>query len=279
MPSQECQKLDDLKRWHRHDACPLIFDIGCHIGQDSDFYLRKGFKVVGVEANPSLCAQLKRRFSQQIEDGNFVLIEKAIAEGAGEVAFFLNRKSSIWGTIKSEVAQRNAAKGIDSDKIVVPSIPFAWLMRRFGVPYYLKVDIEGADLLCLEGLLDFRERPQFVSIESMQGSWLKLRAELELLCKLGYTKFQIVDQSDVPKQIPPNPAREGAYLEHRFELGATGLFGRELRGAWVTRNQALAEYSRIYLRNKLVGLSKRVPLLDRFGYQGHGSWYDTHAAL
>ena len=33
----------------------LIFDIGCHLGEDSEFYLRKGFKVVAVEANPELC--------------------------------------------------------------------------------------------------------------------------------------------------------------------------------------------------------------------------------
>jgi hypothetical protein len=32
-------------------------------------------------------------FSQQIEDGNFVLSEKAIVEGAGEVTFFLNRRN------------------------------------------------------------------------------------------------------------------------------------------------------------------------------------------
>ena len=32
----------------------LIFDIGMHIGQDTEFYLKKGFCVVAVEANPKL---------------------------------------------------------------------------------------------------------------------------------------------------------------------------------------------------------------------------------
>ena len=31
----------------------LIFDIGFHTGLDSEFYLRKGFRVVGVEARPA----------------------------------------------------------------------------------------------------------------------------------------------------------------------------------------------------------------------------------
>ena len=29
----------------------IIFDIGMHRGEDTDFYLKKGFTVVGVEVN------------------------------------------------------------------------------------------------------------------------------------------------------------------------------------------------------------------------------------
>jgi FkbM family methyltransferase len=123
----------------------LIFDVGCHNGQDSDFFLRKGFTVVAVEANPTLCAELRRRFSSHIADGRFVLVEKAIAEQAGEVEFFMNLNVSTWGTIRANMAERNAAGGTESKKIVVPSIKFSSLIEKFGVPYYLKVDIEGAD--------------------------------------------------------------------------------------------------------------------------------------
>jgi hypothetical protein len=40
----------------------LIYDLGCHNGQDSDFYLKKGFTVVAAEAYPGLCDRLKLRF-------------------------------------------------------------------------------------------------------------------------------------------------------------------------------------------------------------------------
>ena len=36
----------------------LIFDIGMNNGNDTDFYLAKGFHVVAVEANPFLALQL-----------------------------------------------------------------------------------------------------------------------------------------------------------------------------------------------------------------------------
>jgi hypothetical protein len=32
----------------------LIYDIGLHKGEDSEFYLKKGFRVVAIEALPSL---------------------------------------------------------------------------------------------------------------------------------------------------------------------------------------------------------------------------------
>jgi hypothetical protein len=34
-----------------------------------------------------------------------------------------------------------------------------------GVPYYIKIDIEGLDLTALRGLANIDERPRFVSID------------------------------------------------------------------------------------------------------------------
>ena len=255
----------------------VIFDVGCHTGQDSDFYLRKGFRVVAVEANTTLCAALKRRFASQIADGQFILIEKAIAEHDGQVEFYLNLQASIWGTIRADWAERNTAAGTQSQKILVPSIQFSSLIEQYGVPYYLKVDIEGADLLCLEGLLPFNDRPRFLSLEIEHRSLL--RREMNLLTKLGYKRFQIVEQGLVPKQTVPHPAGEGIYVDYHFPSGASGLFGKELPGAWLTRGAFVAKYYRLLARNRVLGLSKRFPVVKRLASKYSISWYDIHAAL
>ena len=65
----------------------IIFDIGMHRGEDTDFYLKKGFTVVGVEANPALVQECRKRFQSQIENGQLHIIDKAIAEVAGEISF------------------------------------------------------------------------------------------------------------------------------------------------------------------------------------------------
>jgi FkbM family methyltransferase len=249
----------------------IIFDIGCHNGQDANFYLKKGFYVIAVEANPRLNSALKQRFSNEIEQGRFILVEKAIAEWDGEVEFFDNVTASIWGTIRSDQALRNGVAS-NLNKITVPSIRFATLIEKYGVPYYLKVDIEGADLLCLEGLEQTGARPKYVSIECEQHSLAELCSGVNQLHNLGYKKFKIVNQALVPKQRSPFPPKEGHFVDHQFDLGSAGLFGDELPGEWMSRYDALRKYCTIYGGNKLHGLLKRLIRSNRAG-----SWYDLHA--
>jgi FkbM family methyltransferase len=255
---------------------PLIFDIGCHTGEDSDFYLRKGFTVVAVEANPTLCARLKQRFCDQIAERRFFLVEKAIAERAGDVRFFINVNATIWGTIREDWARRNARRGARSEAITVPSIRFASLIEEFGVPYYLKIDIEGADALCLDGLLHFENRPRFVSFEIEH--WSLLRKEMNILTRLGYKKFKIVNQGLVREQVPPWPAREGVYVDYRFEDDASGLFGNELEDEWTTRSGVISQLHRLLGRKFITGVAKRLPAANRLT-PSYSAWYDLHAAL
>jgi len=41
----------------------LIFDLGANHGEDTEFYLSKGFRVVSLEANPDLVSRLQHKFS------------------------------------------------------------------------------------------------------------------------------------------------------------------------------------------------------------------------
>jgi FkbM family methyltransferase len=255
----------------------LIYDLGCHTGQDSDFYLKKGFTVVAIEANPGLCDRLRERFGREIAEGRFVLVEKAIGERFGEVEFFVNTQRSTWGTTNAELKDRAGAKGTEWTKIIAPMIPFSSLIDQFGVPYYLKIDIEGADILCLEALMKSQDRPNFISIERSPFVSEQLK-ELRVLRALGYTRFKIVDQKVVTRQQPPNPAREGVYVNHQFEFDASGLFGEETPGPWLSHGAAIARNAAIVAQSKAFGVWTRIPGLNRLR-TSWGSWYDFHAAL
>jgi FkbM family methyltransferase len=230
----------------------VIYDVGAHVGEDTEFYLKKGFKVVAVEANPALVSYLKERFHANLSDGSLVIVDSAIADKSGMVSFYVNERSC-WGTIDFAFAERNAMLGCPSQVDQVQAVTFTEVLRQYGVPYYLKIDIEGADTLCLKGLAESPEKPRYMSIESDKRSWKALMQEFQLLKSLGYSKFKIVDQALVPQQRTPSPSVEGRDVSHVFEPGASGLFGGELPGKWLTMGQAIRRYRLIYLSYYLSG--------------------------
>ena len=137
--------------------------------------------------------------------------------------------------------------------------------------------------MALGSLGDAPARPKYVSVESEKVSFQALEAEFELLRKLGYDRFKVVAQHEVPRQRVPSPPREGQYCEHVFVRGASGLFGEEAPGNWVTADAALEAYRPIFARYRLIGDAPdwrtRIlrPLARAIGV-GAG-WYDTHARL
>jgi len=260
----------------------LIFDVGCHKGEDTDFYLKKGYRVVAVEANPALCQEIKEKFRESLSRGELTLVEKAVAEQSGELQFYACEES-VWGTIVPAWNERSEHLGRPAKKLRVPGIAFCELLDRFGIPYYLKVDIEGADQFCLEGLFSQTERPQYLSIESEKRDWPKLLEEFKYLCSLGYKKFKLVNQAFVHEQVPPNPPLEGQFVDLQFVPGSSGLFGEEAPGRWLTAKEAVEAYRRIFLRYRLFGdygVVRNIPYFGRkLCYHLAGGWYDTHCSL
>jgi FkbM family methyltransferase len=266
----------------------LIYDVGAHLGEDSQHYLAKGFKVVAVEANPDLASHLRKRFASEIADGRLKLVECIISEETGHQTFYVDKTRSVWGTAYPQWAARNARLGSKSHEIRLPSRPFGEIMKRFGVPYYLKIDVEGADMLCVEALRFIDKRPKYVSIESEKASWVRLLHEFDELERLGYRNFKVINQENVHARHPHVRGVEGNAAAFVYEPGSSGLFGRDLPGRWLTRREALLKYRLIFLHYYLFGddgkingwwitkILRRIPILGRITRPG---WYDTHARL
>src|SRR6267143_5514306 len=114
----------------------------------------------------------------------------------------INTAKSVGGTLIDSFAARNSREGFASKHIEVDCITFNEVSQRYGVPYYLKIDIEGCNILCVQALHDFSLRPQFISIESSATSpncgFRDVLGELDLLRRLGYSRFKYVNQARIP---------------------------------------------------------------------------------
>lgn len=269
----------------------LIYDVGMHKGEDTDYYLKKGFNVVGFEADPDLAAFCRQRFLDQIKTNQLTIVEGAIVDCSNndieeKVVFFKNKLNSVWGTVDKNWAERNEYLGSKSEKIKVPIVDFSKCLRQYGMPYYLKVDIEGMDIFCLKSLKDFRERPDFISIESEMINFEILMEEFRIFKELGYTSFQVVNQSNIASNKEPKDTIEGKFVNYNFLSGSTGLFGNDLnKKNWKSYEESIKHYRRIFNGYKYFGnysqLNKFIFgrifckfLHKLFGFPG---WYDTHA--
>lgn len=273
----------------------LIFDVGLHKGEDTQFYLQKGFAVVGIEANPALIQTAKIRFRDEIASGKLTLIEGAIAPpSAGDsVVFYANTDLTVWGTIDLKWASRNEMLGSPSQQTKVNRVDIVDVYRSFGIPFYLKVDVEGVDRFVIEQLKSFDGRPQYLSLELEKLDFGQLEAEMGLLKSLGYRKFKIVQQQTVPGTKITAITLTGRPFEYVFEFDASGPFGDELTGPWLTYDEAIERYRSVFRRYRHFGdyspikkMPERVQRLVRklyrmgTGYEGPlPGWFDTHASL
>jgi FkbM family methyltransferase len=269
----------------------VIFDIGMHRGGDTAYYLAKGFNVVGFEADPEHASHCRTRFADAIRAERLTIVEGAIAPPTerGRVTFYKNITNTFQGTTNKEWSDHSERRHKRTVAIEVPRVDVAEELGKFGIPYYLKSDIEGADKLVLEALASFTDRPPYLSFEAETLEFPRLIEELDFLRALGYRKFRAVQQKYIGGTSVVTEDRFGNPLEFTFETGTSGAFGADLDG-WQGYDECRATFIKIFRTYRWFGrkgllrvlpggrqirsILRRTPFVNPLP-----GWYDTHAAL
>ncbi|WP_454021074.1 FkbM family methyltransferase [Azospirillum sp. Marseille-Q6669] len=252
-----------LRIWRaldRRTVCRnVVFDLGMNKGEDSTFYLRKGFNVVAVEANPIISRRNAELFTSYAERGQLTILNVGIWSEEKELPFYANLDNDHWSSFDPAYGCRD---GTRFEITRIPCVRVETLFKRFGTPHYMKIDVEGADRLILSDMRALTARPAFVSVEEYGV------ACIDDLHALGYDRFQIVPQSARLKAqyTPPIPAREGIYVPASFNGNDSGLFGHELPpDRWRSLADVRADF--------LSGVRG-----EDHVYKGpEGEWFDVHA--
>jgi FkbM family methyltransferase len=269
----------------------LIYDVGMHNGDDTAYYLHRGFQVVAVEADPDLAAAGGERFATAVDSGRLTIVNAAIAEQRGEADFWICDQLRVWNSFDKSIASRN---GLPCHSIKVVTLPLRDLLAKHGVPYYLKLDIEGHDHVAATDISP-EDAPEFVSLEinSVDDFWL-LRSK-------GYRRFKCIQQGyfrpvlsprlslvtavdgvmtrvkSTPlanrlraayrsmRPAPPPPTEPGTWA---FAPGSSGPFGDDTPGEWLPFENVLHAWLSQQLGHQL-GYRAQPPGID--------VWYDLHA--
>src|SRR5262249_43993247 len=287
--------------WKPKNFRSPVFDVGMHDGTDTAFYLHQGHAVLAIEADPALAEAGARRFADAVARGQLHVLNVGIAEAAGTASFWICEDHSVWNSFDVQVASRNGSR---HHPISISTWRFGEVIDRFGVPVYLKIDIEGADALCVRDLR--RDAlPKFISVESeCVGDGEVLANEsairmLDLLRDAGYTRFKLVSQCDfttarypdrwrfvrsvidsvafgklsrlgVGGLAKPLTARERLRKRkdgYQFECGGRGPWADGLLGRW----SSYADARNIYLQ-------LRDQFFSRPDVKPYAFWYDWHAS-
>src|SRR5215467_12230940 len=124
----------------------LIYDVGMNNGDDTAYYLSRGYKVVAIEADPALAETVSRRFQREIAAGKLIILNVGVSDEEGEMPFWICDNHPEWNSFDRAIASRD---GEPHHQIRIECRSFHSILAEFGTPHYLKLDIEGHELRCL----------------------------------------------------------------------------------------------------------------------------------
>ena len=236
-----------------------VFDLGMHNGDDTSYYLERGFKVVGVEANAALCDECNDRFRSRIRDGDLCIVNKAIAESDDRsVEFWISSLNPEWSSVRWDPE----VLGEDPERVTVETTTLRTLLSEFGLPHYIKCDLEGSDVIFCRQLARERIKPDFVSVEATS---LEL---LALLTSSGYDTFQLINNAKIRRYPSRKRFDNPVYGDAHATIAGhcSGEFGFDLTpDKWIS----FEETSYRWLKHVDLRTADPDTTLD--------NWFDFHA--
>lgn len=213
----------------------LIYDVGLHNGDDARYYLDKGFRVVGIDANPAFCALCEDRFAEEIRLDRMRVINVGVGPGVGEFDFYVNERESQISTFAPQA-------GNDDPWTVVRVAmrPLSSIIVEHGEPHFVKIDVEHLDHLVLEDLRQAGIHPPFVSTEAHRME------AFEALIAMGYRDYKLIRGEQVPALYGcwDITLRDGQRRAYAFQPLSSGPFGDDIPGDWLSAEAARSELVR-----------------------------------
>ena len=230
----------------------VIYDFGMNNGDDVEYYLLKAQRVVAVEANSALCEEATRRFSSAIADGRLTILNVALSDReTGEpVTFYLHKQHHVL----SQLPRPEEARLHEFDAVEVPCRTPASIIREYGEPLYVKIDVEHFDLPVLKNIFAAGIFPSEISAEAHDvGVFACLVAN-------GYASFNLVDGGSVHRTYADTKiaTRDGS-KPFSFKEHSAGPFGEDFGTPWEDPNSFFYTLANAGLGWKDIHASKVIP--------------------
>ena len=128
----------------------LCFDVGANIGNRITPILNLGAKVVAIEPQKNCYGYLRYKFGEKIE-----IVTKGLGESESIKDFYISDETTISSFSESWIDSVKQSRFKNSEWNKVEKIEMTTLdilIEQYGVPVFIKIDVEGYELNVLKGL-------------------------------------------------------------------------------------------------------------------------------
>lgn len=169
----------------------LIFDIGANQGLFSDRCISvfPSTKIILIEPNPFLVSKLKEKYNN-IE--NITILNNLVSENSEElIDFYISNADTISTASKDWITSSRFSKNYSWNKVLkILSINLDTLIKNYGIPNLIKIDVEGYEYEVIKGL---SIKANEICFEWAEEQYEKINKTCDYLMSLGYTEFGYIE--------------------------------------------------------------------------------------
>ena len=164
----------------------MYFDIGSNVGLWSLANIHQCNKIISIEASPITFNKLV----DNCKNDNIILLNYAVCNNNGNDITFYQAESDALSTINKEWLTTDTSRfyNYHYKEITCKTITIDKLIEQYGLPDFIKIDVEGGEYECILSLTQKVKLLCFEWASEVNDITFKC---IDYLLNLGYTEYYI----------------------------------------------------------------------------------------
>lgn len=169
----------------------MFFDIGANIGKWSLNNIKYTDKIIAVEASPSTFIKLQKLCN----DKNIILLNYAVCNNDGKDITFYNCNCDVLSTLNRDWLTDKKSRFYNNkyNEVICKTITIDNLIKNYGVPELIKIDVEGGEYECIKSLT--------IKVNQICFEWASETNDITFKClnylkELGFKEFYVQNEDN-----------------------------------------------------------------------------------